>query len=158
MSPPILTATGFSPPPPSTNPISPVSRSGTFPHKTSPAVVTQTPLIDTNTPAINDAPVELDGGEVTPEELRRRTTEEASGVRGSMRSPDEEGIDAEFLGEGENLGRDAREKRAAMLASRSKDPSVIVDVPKEPTAEEVEAARKADALLPPGMRGKIPEA
>jgi hypothetical protein len=26
-----------------------------------------------------------------------------------MRSPDEEGIDAEFLGEGENLGRDARE-------------------------------------------------
>ena len=45
-----------------------------------------------------------------------------------------------------------------MLASRSKDPSVIVDVPKEPTAEEVEAARKADALLPPGMRGKIPEA
>lgn len=95
---------------------------------------------------------------MTPEELRRRTTEEASGVRGSMRSPDEEGIDAEFLGEGENLGRDAREKRAAMLASRSKDPSVIVDVPKEPTAEEVEAARKADALLPPGMRGKIPEA
>lgn len=46
---------------------------------------------------------------MTPEELRRRTTEEASGVRGSMRSPDEEGIDAEFLGEGENLGRDARE-------------------------------------------------
>jgi hypothetical protein len=108
MSPPILTAAGFSPPP-GADPISPISRSGTFPHKTSPAVVTQTPLIDTNTPAINDAPVELDGGEVTPEELRRRTTEEASGVRGSMRSPDEEGIDAEFLGEGENLGRDARE-------------------------------------------------
>jgi hypothetical protein len=109
MSPPILTATGFPSSPPSTDPISPVSRSGTFPHKTGPAVVTQTPLIDTNTPAINDAPVELDGGELTPEELRRRTTEEVGGVRGSMRSPDEEGIDAEFLGEGEDLGREARE-------------------------------------------------
>lgn len=32
------------------------------------------------------------------------------------------------------------QKRAAMLASRSKDPGVIVDVPNEPTAEEVEAA------------------
>ena len=42
-----------------------------------------------------------------------------------------------------------------MLALRSKDPSVIVDVPRDPTAEEVEAARKADALLPAGMRGKI---
>ena len=39
------------------------------------------------------------------------------------------------------------QKRAAMLASRSKDPGVIVDVPQEPTAEEVEAARKADALV-----------
>jgi hypothetical protein len=34
----------------------------------------------------------------------------------------------------------AKQKRAAMLATRSKDPSVIVDVPREPTAEEVEAA------------------
>jgi len=81
------------------------------------------------------------------------------GVRGSMRSPDDsEGIDAEFLGEGVDAGRGVREKRAAMLASRSKDPSVIVDVPQEPTAEEVDAARKADALLLPGMRGKIPPA
>jgi hypothetical protein len=39
-----------------------------------------------------------------------------------------------------------------MLASRSKDPSVIVDVPQDPTAEEVDAARKADALMLPGMR------
>jgi hypothetical protein len=108
ISPPILTATGF-PAPASTDPISPVSQGGTFPHKTSPAVVTQTPLIDTNTPAINDAPVELDGGAITPEELKRRTTGEVGGVRSSMRSPDEEGIDAEFLGEGEDLGREARE-------------------------------------------------
>jgi hypothetical protein len=44
-----------------------------------------------------------------------------------------------------------------MLASRSKDPSVIVDVPQDPTAEEVEAARKADALLLPGMREGLSE-
>jgi len=96
---------------PATDPISPVSRNGTsFPHKTSPAVVTQTPLIDTSTPAINDAPVELDGGAITPEELRRRRTEEEfSGVRGSMRGPDEGDIDAEFLGQGGNPGREARE-------------------------------------------------
>lgn len=36
------------------------------------------------------------------------------------------------------------QKRAAMLATRSKDPSVIVDVPDEPTAEEVEAADQKD--------------
>jgi hypothetical protein len=44
-----------------------------------------------------------------------------------------------------------------MLASRSKDPSVIVDVPQDPTAEEVEAARRADALLLPRMRAGILE-
>jgi hypothetical protein len=41
-----------------------------------------------------------------------------------------------------------------MLASRSKDPSVIVDVPQDPTAEEVEAARPAGPLLVPGTRGE----
>ncbi|CAA9964581.1 hypothetical protein PTMSG1_07940 [Pyrenophora teres f. maculata] len=152
-----MTSTSPISPVPTTDPISPVSRSGTsFAHKTSLAVATQTPLIDTSTPAINDAPVELDGGAITPEELRRRTTEEGlGGVRGSMRGPDEGDIDAEFLGGGGNAGREARERRAAMLASRSKDPSVIVDVPRDPTAEEVDAARKADALLSAGMRGKI---
>lgn len=97
-------------PVPTTDPISPVSNSSTFPHKTSPAVATQTPLIDTSTPAINEAPVELDGGAITPEELRRRTTGEGlGGVRGSIRGPDEEDIDAEFLGQGGNAGREARE-------------------------------------------------
>jgi hypothetical protein len=33
-----------------------------------------------------------------------------------------------------------------MLASRSKDPGVIVDVPREPTAEEVEAARRGEVI------------
>jgi hypothetical protein len=57
-------------------PISPVSRSGTFPHKTSPAVATQNRLIDTATPAINAAPVELDSTPAGPEDLRRRNTGE----------------------------------------------------------------------------------
>jgi len=42
-------------------------------------------------------------------------------------------------------------KRAAMLASRSKDPGVIVDVPQDPTAEEVEAAKSADGTVTPGV-------
>lgn len=38
-----------------------------------------------------------------------------------------------------------------MLASRSKDPSVIVDVPQDPTAEEVEAAKSAEGTITPGL-------
>jgi hypothetical protein len=44
-----------------------------------------------------------------------------------------------------------KQERAAMLASRSKDPGVIVDVPREPTAEEVEAAKSADGTVTPGV-------
>jgi hypothetical protein len=38
-----------------------------------------------------------------------------------------------------------------MLASRSKDPGVIVDVPRDPTAEEVQAANSADGAVTPGV-------
>jgi hypothetical protein len=79
---------------PNVNPISPVSisRTSTFPHKTSPAVSSQTRLIDTNTPAINDAPVELDGSSVGANIGR---------VGAGVLSPgDEEDVDAEFLGGG----------------------------------------------------------
>jgi len=69
-----------------------------------------------------------------------------------MRSPaDEEDIDAEFLSEGKTSGSTASAKRAAMLASRSKDPGVIVDVPREPTAEEVQAARSGEGMVTPAM-------
>lgn len=44
-----------------------------------------------------------------------------------------------------------KQKRAAMLASRSKDPGVIVDVPSDPTAEEVEAAKIAEGTVTPGV-------
>ncbi|KNG44616.1 fungal transcription factor [Stemphylium lycopersici] len=136
--------------PPPNDPVSPISSSSStsFPHKTSLAATTQTPRIDTNTRAINDVPIELDGGAgVSVEEFVKRRRDGEGGIRGFIRSPDEEGIDAEFLSEGGDATREGREKRAAMLASRSKDPGVIVDVPQEPTAEEVEAARKADALV-----------
>jgi hypothetical protein len=46
------------------------------------------------------------------------------------------------------------QKRAAMLASRSKDPGVIVDVPQFPTAEEVQAAKSGDGMVTPGLKGK----
>ncbi|KAF3032779.1 hypothetical protein E8E11_001217 [Didymella keratinophila] len=131
--------------PPTETPISPVLRSTTFSHKTSPAVATQTPLIDTSVPAINAHPVELDGIPTSPQEqgLKRRE----GGSR--MLSPADGDIDAEFLSEdGKGAGQLGREKRAAMLASRSKDPGVIVDVPDEPTADAVEAADKN--LVGPG--------
>lgn len=91
---------------PNPTPISPVSRSGTFPHKTSPAVATQTPLIDTTTPAINSVPVELDGVATSPEDLVRRRTGEAVAV-GVTNARDEEDVGVEVLGE----GREAREVR-----------------------------------------------
>jgi hypothetical protein len=85
------------------NPVSPLSRTSTFPHKTSPAVSSQTPLIDTNTPAINAAPVELDGSSVGTNVGR---------AGGGVLSPaDEEDIDAEFLGGGAEAGRGVREVR-----------------------------------------------
>ncbi|OAL44081.1 hypothetical protein IQ07DRAFT_636514 [Pyrenochaeta sp. DS3sAY3a] len=162
-------------PSPPSNPISPLPTSSTsttsplspttFPHKTSPAVATQTPLINTDTPAINaGAPVEIDGTEMDGETVRRRGTGESgvlvggagvgSRVGSGVLSPgDEEDIDGEFLGEGEGgVGR-VRANRAAILASRSKDPSVIVDVPQDPTAEEVEAAKSAEGTVTPGPAG-----
>lgn len=151
---PPLSTTSVPPPsfsnPGAVDPISPLSRSGTFPHKTSPAVSTQTPLINTATPAINAEPVELDGGAV--EGVPTEGTQ--AGAR-SMRSPgDEEDFDAEFLGEG--MGVEVAAKRAAILASRSKDPSVIVDIPREPTAEEVHAARSAEGLATPAFgQGRV---
>jgi hypothetical protein len=42
-----------------------------------------------------------------------------------------------------------------MLASRSRDPGVIVDVPQDPTAEEVEAAKSADGTVTPGLNGHV---
>lgn len=82
-----------------------------------------------DTPAINAAPVEIDGVETDLETLRRRGTGESSGggvviggstVGGSgVLSPaDEEDIDGEFLGEG-GEGAVGREVRAVSLFSFS---------------------------------------
>ncbi|KAF2627742.1 hypothetical protein BU25DRAFT_43393 [Macroventuria anomochaeta] len=127
--------------PPNETPISPISRTAAFPHKTSPAVATQTPLIDTSVPAINAQPVELDGIPTSPQEqeLKRRET---GGTR--VLTPADEDIDAEFLSEGGKGAGQLGRERAAILASRSKDPGVIVDIPDEPTAEAVEAADSKD--------------
>lgn len=84
-----------------------MSRSAAFPHKTSPAAATQTPLIDTSVQAINAQPVELDGIPTSPQEqeLKRRET---SGSR--VLSPTDDDVDAEFLSEtGKGAGRLGRE-------------------------------------------------
>jgi hypothetical protein len=93
-------------------------------------------------PAINAQPVELDGLPTSPQEQASKRRE----MEGSrVLSPADEDVEAEFLSEGgKGAGQLGREKRAAMLASRSKDPGVIVDVPDEPTAEAVEAADSKD--------------
>ena len=104
-------------------PISPISRQTTFPHKTSASVSTRTPFIDTSTPAINDAPVELDGLPASPDALRRRQTDEEAlnrARKGSVVSPglgEEEEIEAEFLGEGGvRASKEIQQVRPALCA------------------------------------------
>ncbi|KAJ4345601.1 uncharacterized protein N0V89_011734 [Didymosphaeria variabile] len=136
-------------------PISPISRQSTFPHKTSAAVSTRTPYIDTSTPAINAAPVELDSIPASPGPVQRRATEEEKDRKGNVVSPGLGEVDeaeAELLGEGGKSGRgEVTQKRAAMLARRGKDPGVIVDLPKEPTAEEVLAAKATEGVTTPAV-------
>jgi hypothetical protein len=43
------------------------------------------------------------------------------------------------------------QKRKVLLESRSKDPGVIVDLPQEPTAEEVLAAKSAEGATTPAI-------
>jgi len=45
----------------------------------------------------------------------------------------------------------ALQKRAAMLASRSRDPAVLVDIPQDPNAEEVAAANTIAGQVTPAL-------
>lgn len=97
----------------------------------------------------------------SPEEIKRRTTGGVEGKETVAPGLDEEDdIAEEFLGElGERgVGKSRRENRAAIIASRSKDPGVIVDLPAEPTAEEVEAAKSAEGTVTPGLPPSVREA
>lgn len=167
-------------------PVSPVARQTTFPHKTSAAVSTRTPFIDTATPAINAAPVELDGVPTSPLAKEKKD----AGNVGVVGLGEEAEIEAEFLGEGSRSGgrevsevrpcniatqymppmtylkqhlflpKDAgcrlmgKQKRKEMLAQRGRDPGVIVDLPTEPTAEEVRAAKAMEGAVTPGVEGE----
>lgn len=123
---PTLTPTPISPPALNTaasllssespGPLSPITRSGTFEHKTSGSVPPARPFIETDTPAINAAPVELDGVPTSPDELKRRGTGDRLAKRVSPGLGEEESIEAEFLGEGgQGVGRDLREVRIPCL-------------------------------------------
>ena len=45
----------------------------------------------------------------------------------------------------------ALQKRAAMLASRSRDPAVLVDIPQDPNADEVAAANTIAGQVTPAL-------
>ncbi|KAF2109404.1 hypothetical protein BDV96DRAFT_235423 [Lophiotrema nucula] len=149
LSPPTISTTA-SAPSASDQPISPVHRTGTFPHKTSSAAAVH-PFIETSTKPINEFPVEIDGVPASPKDVKRRGA-------GDIVSPglgEEAEIEEEFLGDGERgVGKEVWEKRKQLLASRSQDPAVVVDIPQEPTAEEVEAAKSAEGTVTPGLPAK----
>ncbi|KAF2019903.1 hypothetical protein BU24DRAFT_476979 [Aaosphaeria arxii CBS 175.79] len=146
ISPPSTTSTSTTtlPPPPSS-----------FPHKSSAGLISPSlPFISTSTPAINENdPVELD----TTTTTTTASNDSKTGTNVSPSLREEDDIAAEFLAEGGeagDAGRVVREKRAEMIAERARDPSVIVDVPREPTAEEVEAARSGEGVVTPGLGGR----
>jgi hypothetical protein len=86
-----------------------------------------------DTPAINAAPIELPADTMT-----------SAGNVSSLATEDRSGA-----------GTMVGEKRAEILANRSKDPGVIVDVPQEPTAEEVRAAKMGEGMLTPAGDGFV---
>jgi hypothetical protein len=70
-------STPISPPEAASNPLSPVTRSSSFPHKTSAATPPTHTHIDTSTPAINEFAVEIDGTAIEDE-----ATLETGGTKG----------------------------------------------------------------------------
>jgi len=121
-------------------------------HTTTDATSTH-PFIDTTVAPINAAPVELDSTPVdSVSPVERKESWKVKGDRTSATiSPD---LDEEIYGElnGEKGGNGvSREKRKELLAARSKDPAVLVDLPQTPRAEEYEVA----AVRNIGALGKI---
>lgn len=92
--------------------VSPLPHTSSFPHTTSADVVTRMPFIDTATPAINPAPVELDGIPTSPD-VAKQSEPSSDSQSKRLVSPglgEEEDINEEFLGEGERgVGREVRE-------------------------------------------------
>ncbi|KAF2799369.1 hypothetical protein K505DRAFT_389008 [Melanomma pulvis-pyrius CBS 109.77] len=182
-------ATPISPP---QDPMAPVARAASFPHKTSASTPPTHAYIETSTPAINAVAVELDsvaiathgeksgGIEGAGEEGEEKKEGGLRGIVGGLKKTllgrkegedegkkdggnvglgEQEDNDDEFLGGGgKAVGREVREKRAALLSTRSKDPGVIVDVPQDPTAEEVQAAKSAEGTVTPAVPASEGEA
>lgn len=68
-----------------------------------------------------------------------------------MFSPDTDDEVMEELSGVTGEGTREREKRAAMLASRSRDPAVLVDIPQDPNADEVAAANTIAGQVTPAL-------
>ncbi|KAF2756624.1 hypothetical protein EJ05DRAFT_502121 [Pseudovirgaria hyperparasitica] len=102
-------------------PISPVVRSGSFPHKTTSAAASQ-PFIDIATRSINSVPVELDGTPTSPQTQRARS--------GSVASIDK------------NLAQKKAEETPEQREARLRDPAVLTEIPKTPGADELAVAEK----------------
>lgn len=122
------------PPEADSTPLSPVTRASSFPHKTSASATPVHAYIETNTPAINDVAVELDGAAIEPpkhkhvqgeeeegEGLKEKVKRFAGGLVGKHKDKgeggnvglgEEEDINEEFLGEGgKPVGKEVREVR-----------------------------------------------
>ncbi|KAF2203550.1 hypothetical protein GQ43DRAFT_438736 [Delitschia confertaspora ATCC 74209] len=138
-------------------------RTTTFPHKTSPDDSMSNPFTETDTLVINTEPIELDSTSVGLEtvnsrgggELKRTNTvgSRSGGTKKGGVSPDieeeEAGVEVGVLGRGD-VG-ELRAKRAQHLATRSKDPAVLVDLPQGPTADEVAAAQAVEGVVTPKL-------
>ncbi|KAF2705073.1 hypothetical protein K504DRAFT_506543 [Pleomassaria siparia CBS 279.74] len=157
----------------SSNPLSPVAQ------PPSSSLQGTAPTHETSTPAINSFAVELDSTAIeAPTDKAGPNTEDQNEGHGGLKDKvaglakkvlgkksdseegkveggnvglgEEEDINEEFLGGGERgAGKEVREKRAELLSTRAKDPGVIVDLPQDPTAEEVQAAKSVEGIITP---------
>lgn len=120
---------------------------------TTPASHNHPIIIDTTIPPVNPTPVELDGTPTTPPKSTQRTPNDVS-AGGSTFSPDAAPADDEVLealdGASPGMRQREREKREREREARRRDPAVLVDIPQEPGAEELEVAAEA---LEGGERG-----
>ncbi|KAF1989748.1 hypothetical protein K402DRAFT_390718 [Aulographum hederae CBS 113979] len=118
------------------------------------------PSVLSSIPPLNTQPIELDSTPIDSPTAGRAPVQEMASVdliggdaatsssssrrrqKDGVSPGEEEDVYGELSGE-VGMGKLEREKRAAALSKRSKDPAVLVDIPPGPQAEELEVVAAA---------------
>ncbi|TID17467.1 gb [Venturia nashicola] len=137
-----------------TPPVSPPVNPTTDPKAAAPTTTIPNSTIDPSIKAINTFAVELDSTPVSP--VLQKPDSASTNRKSKSLGPAEEDEEAyeEMMGE-KGMAEEVRERRKQLLASRAKDPAVLVDIPPTPRAEEYEVAEEAKMA---GTTGAVAQA